>query len=184
MSDRVQHTKAFARYLCNERGKLLVLVLDNCDKGNRAEQLAMFQTVRWIQSWLKCLVFLPIRDVTYHTSKDQPPLDTVIKDFVFRIETPPFTEVLNRRIKLAFTELMMQSAKSEKYEYSLDSGMRIIYPATELGLYLACIFKSLYDHDRLLRRMLVGLAGKNIRRAMEIFLDFCKSRPHRRERVS
>ncbi len=175
LGDRVEHTKALARYLCNERGKLLVLVVDNCDKGDRAEQLAMFQTVRWIQSWLKCLVFLPIRDVTYHTCKDQPPLDTVIKDFVFRIETPPFTEVLDRRIKLALTELMVQSSKSERYEYSLESGMRIVYPATELGLYLACIFKSLYDHDKLLRRMLVGLAGKNIRRAMEIFLEFCKS---------
>src|SRR5271157_3992312 len=175
MSDKLEHTKALARHLCNERGKLLVLVLDNCDKGDRAEQLAMFQTVRWIQSWLKCLVFLPIRDVTYHTSKNQPPLDTVIKDFVFRIETPSFTEVLDRRIKLAFTELMAQSSKSERYEYGLQSGMRVVYPATELGLYLACIFKSLYEHDRLLRRMLVGLAGKNIRRAMEIFLDFCKS---------
>ncbi len=175
MSNKVEHTKALARFLCNERGKLLVLVLDNCDKGDRAEQLAMFQTVRWLQSWLKCLVFLPIRDITYRTSKDQPPLDTVIKDFVFRIETPSFTEVLDGRIKLAFTELITQNGKSEKHQYSLANGMRVVYPATELGLYLACIFKSLYEHDRLLRRMLVGLAGKNIRRAMEIFLDFCKS---------
>ena len=53
--------------------------------------------------------------------------------------------------------------------------MRVVYPATELGLYLASLFKSLYEHDRLLRRMLIGLAGKNIRRAMEIFLEFCKS---------
>src|SRR5262249_45903917 len=112
--------------------------------------------------------------VTYYTHKNRPPLDTVIKEFVFRIESPPFAEVLRRRIQLALSELSTVH-KGEVYEYSLESGIRIVYPATEQGLYLACIYKSLYEHDRLLRRMLVGLAGKNIRRAMEIFLDFCKS---------
>ena len=78
-ADRVMHAKALARYLCSERAKLLVLVLDNCDKGDLDEQLAVFQIVRWVQSWLKCLVFLPIRDVTYHANRNRPPLDTVIK---------------------------------------------------------------------------------------------------------
>src|SRR5208282_2447938 len=59
--------------------------------------------------------------------------------------------------------------------YTLTGGIRVEYPETETGYYLACIYRSLYEHDQLLRRMLVGLAGKNIRKAMEIFLDFCKS---------
>ena len=174
LADTAGHAKALARYLCADH-RVLVLVLDNCDKGDLNEQLATFQIVRWIQSRLKCLVFLPIRDVTYHTYKDRPPLDTVIKEFVFRIESPPFAEVLRKRITLALTELTAADKDGETYEYSLESGMRVVYPATELGLYLACIYRSLYEHDHLLRRMLVGLAGKNIRRAMEIFLDFCKS---------
>jgi S1 RNA binding domain len=59
--------------------------------------------------------------------------------------------------------------------YTLDSGIKVVYPPTEVGFYLACLYRSLFEHDQLLRRMLVGLAGKNIRKAMEIFLDFCKS---------
>jgi hypothetical protein len=172
--NRVTHAKALARYLCSERGKLLVLVLDNCDKGDLEEQLDVFQIVRWIQSWFKCLVFLPIRDVTYHAYKNRPPLDTVIKDFVFRIESPPFGNVLRERIKMALAQAVMVYG-GQPLSYTLESGIRVVYPPTEVGYYLACIYRSLFEHDKLLRRMLIGLAGKNIRKAMEIFLDFCKS---------
>jgi hypothetical protein len=96
--DRVTTAKCLARYLCATRNKLLVLVLDNCDKGDLAEQLQVFQIVRWIQGWLVCLRFLPIRDVTFDMYEKKPPLDTVIKDFVFRIEAPSFARVLKQRI--------------------------------------------------------------------------------------
>ena len=173
-ADKKQLAKCLSRHLAADRGKLLVVVLDNADKGDLVEQLAAFKVVQWLQSWLTCLVFLPIRDVTYETHKGTPPLDTVIKEFVFGIEPPQFTKVLKERIRLALAELS-QSAGKELLEYSLENGMRVVYPASEIGIYLASIYRSLYDHDQLLRRMLVGLAGKNIRRAMEIFLDFCKS---------
>jgi hypothetical protein len=173
-SDRVNHAKALARYLCSERGKVMVVVMDNSDKGDLQEQLTVFQIVRWVQSWLKCIVFLPIRDVTYHAYRNQPPLDTVIKDFVFRIEAPPFGRVLRERIRMALAQAAVTYG-GDTLSYSLESGVQVVYPPTEVGYYLACIYRSLFEHDRLLRRMLVGLAGNNIRKAMEIFLDFCKS---------
>ncbi len=172
--DRVKHAIALARTLCSERNKLFVLVLDNCDKGDLEEQLTVFQIVRWIQTWLKCLVFLPIRDVTYHAHKNRPPLDTVIKDFVFRIESPPFGNVLRERIQMALKHAGVVYG-GEMLSYRLENGARVVYPPTEVGFYLACIYRSLFEHDRLLRKMLIGLAGKDMRKAMEIFLDFCKS---------
>jgi hypothetical protein len=42
-------------------------------------------------------------------------------------------------------------------------------------LYLASILRSLYEHDRFVRRVMTGLAGRDVRRALEIFLDFCTS---------
>jgi hypothetical protein len=174
MGNRTSHARGLARFLCAERGKLLVLVLDNCDKGDLQEQLTVFQIVRWVQSWLKCLVFLPIRDVTYHAHRNRPPLDTVIKDFIFRIESPPFGKVLRERIRMALAQAVTVYG-GEALSYTLESGFRVVYPPTEVGFYLACIYRSLYEHDRLLRRMLIGLAGRNIRKAMEIFLAFCKS---------
>jgi hypothetical protein len=172
--DPINFASALARFHCASQKKLLVVVVDNCDKKDLAVQLQAFEVVRWLQSWLQCLVFLPIRDVTYQTSAKVPPLDTVIKDFVFRIETPSFTDVLSKRIKLALAE-MAASQESKQLEYRLPNGWRVVYPATDVGYYLACISKSIYEYDRLLRRMIVGLAGRNMRTAMEIFLDFCKS---------
>ena len=102
--DKAGYLRALNRYYCGNTNKLLVLVLDNCDKRNLNEQLSVFQIVQWLRDQLKCLVFLPIRDVTYNTHKDKPPLDTVIKDYIFHIEPPAFTEVLEKRIKLALKE--------------------------------------------------------------------------------
>ena len=173
-ADHQAATKALARFLCGDRNKLLVIVMDNCDKGDAEEQLAVFQIVRWLQSWLTCLVFLPIRDVTYDVYQAEPPLDTVIKDYVFRIEPPPFTTVLRKRIDLALAELN-RNRKQELLSYTLDGNIMVQYPASDLGMYLGCLYKSIFEHDALLRRMLIGLADRNIRRAIEIFIEFCKS---------
>ena len=174
VNNKEAYVRCLGRYVAAEKGKLLVLVFDNADKGAPEEQLKAFQVVQWVQSWLPCVVFLPIRDVTYETRKNIPPLDTIIKEFIFRIEPPQFTKVLKQRVRLALAELKKTSGK-KVLEYSLENGAKVTYPESEIGTYLACIYRSLYDHDHLLRRMLVGLAGHDIRRAMEIFLDFCKS---------
>lgn len=82
------HQKAIAhtRYCSTERGKLLIIVLDNCDKRLRDEQLLMFQAAQWVQKEFRALVILPLREETYDNHRDQPPLDTALKDLVFRIE--------------------------------------------------------------------------------------------------
>ncbi len=172
--DKVAHTKALTRYLCGERAKLLVVVFDNSDKRERDEQLRAFQAARWLQQQIRCLIILPIRDVTYATYRDQPPLDTMIKDLVFQIDPPSFTKILRKRLSIVLDELTARS-KTKTLDYTLKSGMRVVYPATELGYYLASVFTSLYEYDRLIRSLILGLAGKDIRRAMEIFLEFCRS---------
>ena len=123
--------------------------MDNCDKGNADEQLKVFQLVRWVQSWLPCLVFLPIRDVTYELYQKKPPLDTVIKDYVFRIEPPPFTTVLRKRIDLTLAELNRRPS-NQMLSYRLDNGAEVRYPASDLGMYLGCLYKSIFEHDALL----------------------------------
>ena len=59
--------------------------------------------------------------------------------------------------------------------YVLPNGIRVNYPASDQAFYLASILKSLYAHDRFVRRIMTGLAGRDVRRALEIFLDFCMS---------
>lgn len=163
---------AHVRFTCAERGKLLVIVLDNCDKKTRDEQLLMFEAAQWLQKEFRCLVILPLRDETYDNHRDQPPLDTALKDLVFRIEPPLFQQVLIRRTQLALKQL---EHGGEKLRFSLPNGFTVEYPKSDQAFYLASIVKTLFEHDRFARRMIIGLSGKNIRRALEIFLEFCNS---------
>jgi hypothetical protein len=103
--DPLEMAKGSARYLCTGAERLLVVVLDNCDKRSGDEQLTMFQLATWLQHEFKCLVVLPLRDVTYDLHRKDPPLDTALKQFVFRIEPPPFSDVLQARVRLALNAM-------------------------------------------------------------------------------
>jgi hypothetical protein len=172
-NDAKINTTAHIRFCCGNANRLLVIVLDNCDKRLRDEQLLMFEVAQWMQAEFRALVILPLREETYDNHRSQPPLDTALKDLVFRIEPPLFQHVLVRRVQMSLNELMQQGKKS--FSYNLPNGFRVEYPASDQGYYLSSMLKSIFEHDRYVRRMIVGLAGRNIRRAMEIFLEFCNS---------
>jgi hypothetical protein len=165
--------KAHVRFTCAERAKLLIVVLDNCDKKTRDEQLLMFEAAQWLQKEFRCLVMLPLRDETYDNHRDQPPLDTALKDLVFRIEPPMFQQVLMSRMRLALSTL--DTDQSERLQFALPNGFQVDYPRSDQAFYLTSIVKSLFEHDRFARRMIIGLSGRNMRRALEIFLEFCNS---------
>ena len=170
--DPLKHAKALCRYVCGTANKLLVVVLDNCDKRNRDEQLFMFEVANWVQEQFRCLTILPIRDVTYDAHKHEPPLDTALKDLVFRIEPPLFYRVLQGRMRLALSEL---DVGKRRMQFHVPNGIRVEYPASDLGRYLACILRSLFEYDTFIRRVLSGIAGRDVRKALELFLDFCSS---------
>src|SRR6185369_4417748 len=43
------------------------------------------------------------------------------------------------------------------------------------AFYLSSIVNAVFSYDKQIRRMIFGLAARNIRRALEIFLEFCSS---------
>lgn len=163
-------SKAFSRYLCSIKAtKLLVVVLDNCDKRDKETQLLFFDVAQWLKDEYKCLVFLPMRDTTYDHHRSEPPLDTVIKDLVFRIDPPQLASVLYKRIHYAVAD------DNKTLSYQLPNGFVVNYKQSEQKLYLACILKSLFNGDPFFRQLVNGIAGRDLRRGIEIFLDFCKS---------
>ncbi len=164
---------ALARYLSVQMGKLLVIVLDNCDKRLRDEQLLMFEAAQWLQREFTGLVVLPLREETYDNHQNEPPLDTALKDLVFRIEPPLFQHILQSRIQMALTSIAAKG--SRMLRYTLPNGMHVDYPASEQAYYLASIMRSIFEHGLHVRRLIVGLSGRNMRRALEIFLEFCTS---------
>lgn len=172
-ADSKRTANACARFFAGERGKLLIIAMDNCDKRTLDEQLLMFQAAQWLQKEFRCLIVLPLREETYDNYRDRPPLDTSLKDLVFRIEPPLFQNVLHKRIQLALTRLSEHSSKRLSYE--LPNGFRVEYGSDEISFYLTSIVRSIFEHDRFIRRLITGLAGRDMRRALEIFIEFCTS---------
>ena len=74
MSDNTILLKHMIQYLKEIKGSLPIIVLDNCDKRNKEEQLLMFQVAEWLRTTFKCLVILPMRDSTYDQYRNEPPL--------------------------------------------------------------------------------------------------------------
>lgn len=173
LADLQKQAVAYARHCATERGKLLIIVLDNCDKRNRDQQLLMFEAAQWIQKEFRALVILPLREETYDNHRDEPPLDTALKDLVFRIDPPLFHSVLVSRVQLALNELSSSSDKMNSYE--LPNGFHVRFPDSDKAYYLSAIMNAVFQYDRQIRRIIVGLSASNIRRALELFLEFCRS---------
>lgn len=150
--------------------KTLVVVLDNCDKRNTEEQLLMFEVANWIKDNIKTIVFLPLRDVTFENHKYDKPLDTVVKDLIFKINPPNLEQVLSTRVGY----ISNLSNNNKDGYYFLSNGIKVRYPSKEEESYLKSILNSLFNNN-FFKRLISGFGGRNIRNGIEIFLDFCKS---------
>jgi hypothetical protein len=163
--------KATLRFLCNDKNRLPVIILDNCDRRNLEEQLMAFEVATWLKEELRSLVFLPIRDTTYDNHRREKPLDTAIKDLVFRIEPPPIKDVIYQRLRLILENL---SKGKKVLNYELPNGFRIEYTESDSAYYLVSILRSLFTKTYF-NRLITGLTGRDIRKGLEIFIDFCRS---------
>ncbi|MFE3837575.1 S1 RNA-binding domain-containing protein [Pseudogemmobacter sonorensis] len=163
----------YCKYLSSRESALIVIVLDNCDKRELTEQLLMFEAAQWLRTEFDAMIFLPIREETYDKNHDRPPLDTALKDLAFRIEPPRFDLILKKRVDVAVARL--KENPTQRFSYDLPNSMKATYTASDKVSYLTSILRSVFDSEEHIRRLLIGLAGRNMRRAMEIFLEFCSS---------
>lgn len=166
MADPVTFARAVARHVSGDRGKYIAVVFDNVDRRNRENQLSIFQTAQWFRRQTQSLCLLCLRDETYETYKNEPPLDAFLNSLHFYIRPPRFVDMVRRRLDLAI-------------EYIADEGVMLpivdlpgvgrVRPRQELGGYLKAVYVDLFQKQRLTTVILEGLSGKNVRRALEMF---------------
>lgn len=173
MSNLHRSAQAHCNYISERYKCLIVIVLDNCDKRLKDEQLLMFEAAQWMKDEFAALLVLPLREETYDNNLHLPPLDTALKDLVFRIEPPRFDLILRNRIELTIRSLNEDPLR--QFSYNLPNSMRATYRASDKVSYLVSILKSVFQDNNEIRRLITGLSGRNMRRAMEIFLEFCAS---------
>lgn len=169
--DKLIVLKRTIQHLLTSRAILPIIVLDNCDKRNRDDQLLLFDVANWLKDSLCCMVFLPIRETTFDIYRNEPPLDTVIKDLVFRIDPPLLINVIQKRIDYALREINVDNSN---FFYYLQNGSRVKCNRSDVGNYLSCVLNTLFSNEYF-KRLMIGLTGRNIRKGLEIFLDVCKS---------
>lgn len=163
------YLSALLFYIKENYAKIPIVVLDNCDKRNKDEQLLMFEVAQWLRSQYKCIVILPMRDTTYDTYKSEPPLDTVVRDLVFRIDPPDLLKVLQARLDY-ITRITEQTSST----YVLENNIRVAVKRTELVEYFKLIMVAIRK-DRWIANLFYRLTNKNTRNGIQIFEDFCKS---------
>lgn len=169
INDKSTLLKKMIQYIKEIKGSLPIIVLDNCDKRNKEEQLLMFQVAEWLRTTFKCLVILPMRDSTYDQYQNEPPLDTVVKDLVFRIDPPDLLKVLQARLNY-----IVRNTKQEARTFVLDNGMSVEVNYLELIEYFKCILMAIRQNSMTLN-IFYRLSDRNTRYGIQIFEDFCKS---------
>ncbi|HAN10624.1 MAG TPA: hypothetical protein DCP90_08455 [Clostridiales bacterium] len=163
--------KCLLRYIRKNKKQEGIVVLDNVDKGSIQDQLLMFQVAEWFRNQYECLIVLPLRDTTYNMHKSVPPLDTVIKALVFRIDPPDLLTVLQYRLRYIYR---IEKKDFEATNYILENGMKVILKENEHLEYFKYILNSIRQ-DELIKKIFYSITGRDIRSGIELFIDFCKS---------
>ena len=162
-----------SRFITGDKRETIVVVMDNVDKLGAEEQLRVFGLSLWFMEQTRAFVILNLRDDTYERFKDEPPLDTYRSGVTFHISPPRFIEVVRRRLELSVGFLAKNTP--DKLEYTTKSGLKIKYPKTMIGEFLKEIYAEIFENQPNSSRMIQGLAGRDVRKALDIFESILRS---------
>lgn len=163
--------RCLIKYISEKYKKTCIIIFDNIDQAEDKKQLLIFQVAEWYRNKFLCLVILPLRDTTYNKHKSLPPLDTVIKDLVFRIDPPDLFAVLQARLSY----ICRLEKKDLKFKgYTIENGMKVILSQNDHLEYFKCILHSIRQ-DNQVKNIFYSITGKDTRSGIELFIDFCRS---------
>lgn len=169
MSDKSNYLSSLFKFIKDYKEVIPIVVLDNCDKRDKDTQLLMFEVAQWLRTTYKCIVILPMRESTYDIYRYEPPLDTLVKDLVFRIDPPDILKVLQARL-----EYINRLNGNDVTSYSLENGMQVSVKKNEQIEYFKCLLMAIRKNDWA-RNVFFRLSNRNIRSGIQLFEDFCKS---------
>ncbi|MER9694876.1 type I restriction enzyme HsdR N-terminal domain-containing protein [Mesorhizobium sp. M0179] len=171
--DPIEYSIGLANYILGQRQELLLVVMDNVDRLDLKTQLDVFQLALWFMGQTKAFTILQMRDETYERFKTKPPLDTFRAGIAFHITPPRFIDVVRKRLDLSLRYLADRAETTQSY--TLPSGARITVPTNELGRFLQDLYVELFERRRNIARIMESLAGKDVRRALDMFVSIITS---------
>lgn len=168
MEDPKIFAKALARCLSGDRGYTVLIAFDNVDRRQRDSQLKIFQVGQWFMNETKSVCLMTLRDETFETYKDEKPLDAFLKTGNFYIRPPRFVDMVSKRLHLAISEIGELGNNTNSYDIAGIGTIK--YPVTAVGQYLTSIYVDLFKKKRRITLVLEGLAGRNARKSLEMFV--------------
>jgi hypothetical protein len=174
IDDPINFAKNICRYFIGDSRQAIVVILDNVDRRDRDQQLRIFQIAQWFRELTHSFCVLSLRDVTFEAYKNEPPLNAFLNALNFYIRPPRFTDVVRKRLQLAMEFLADHS--DQRLSYQVETGIRITYPATNLGKYLVSLFNTLFHTRRQVAAAIESLTGRDVRRALGMFADLIVSK--------
>ena len=152
------------KLISKEIKKELIVVFDNVDKIASEDQLLIFQVAEWFRVEFNVVTIMPLRSSTYNNNRNQPPLDTVVKDLVFRIDPPNLLTVLQKRMEYIYR---LEEDNLETTDFYIENGIRVEYKKEDFLEYIKYILVSIRN-DSLIKRIFYSLSGKNVRLGMGV----------------
>jgi hypothetical protein len=171
--DPLQLALGLSRHLQGDRGEVIIAVFDNVDRRDPENQLSAFQLALWFMDQIRCVVLLQMRDTTFETHKDKAPLDTYKTGTVFHISPPRFIDVVKRRLELSLDVLSTEAAQI--ITFTTPSGISVSYPRSRAGEFMKGLYLELFQRTNNISRVLEALAGRNVRKALDMFLAIITS---------
>lgn len=168
-----QYAQAVFEYLAGSQQKRFAVVFDNCDKREADVQIRAFEEATAFISNHPCDAIIVMRDATYELFGDTPPLDTVAQPRIFRIEPPRLADVLTKRLTLLIEHL--EDHLPDRLAYMLPNGVQVEYPREDLKKYVLDVRDDIFSGSGRAKGVLEGLAGRNIRRALDMFATVLSS---------
>ena len=166
MNDPIVFARALARHIGGDKGKYIVVIFDNVDRRDRESQLSIFQTSQWFRRLTQSLLILCLRDETYETYKNEPPLDAFINTLHFYIRPPRFVDMVKKRLDLAIEYIGDDGVVIPTFDVA---GVGRVTLQHDIGEYLRALYVDLFQKQRRTTVILEGLSGRNVRRALEMF---------------
>src|SRR6266849_2620163 len=142
-------------------------------EAGQKNQLDAFQLALWFMHKTRAFVILQMRDETFERYKNRPPLDTFRTGIIFHITPPRFVDVVKRRLELSL-EYLAANTKAQQ-TYAIETGLRFTYPKTRLETFLQHLYSDIFDRKRNISRVLEALAGRDVRRALDMFVSIITS---------
>ncbi len=163
--NKPEHLKKSISHISKGRKKQIVIVIDNADQRDFADQQEAFLAAQEIAANWNALVYVSLRPATFHASKQHGTL-SAYANRVFTILPPPPDEVLIKRLTFALriAEGQVHPDVLRKISLNLDS----------ITTVLRILVRSIHSNNDI-RRFIANITGGNMRQLIELFTMFIGS---------